>query len=69
VYARTTTDALQTLHACVSMVDLPNDAVIQVDTRRHALTGSLDNVDLPASSYGSLLVIEHLNDDRWPRDP
>ena len=65
-YARTATDALQTLHACVAMVDLPKDAVIDVETRKDALDVGRSNVALAADTAPTLFVLEHLDDPRWP---
>lgn len=66
VYARTGTAALQTLHACVHLVDLPSDADVKTEIRQHALSGAQDVVTLPGIEAPTLLVLEHLSDATWP---
>ncbi|HEX7479442.1 MAG TPA: hypothetical protein VF331_16685 [Polyangiales bacterium] len=69
VYARAGNAVLQTLHACVAMVDLPKDAHIKIEIRRHALSGAQDDIKLPGTSVPTLFVLEHLSDHSWPIPP
>lgn len=65
-YARSSTDTLATVHACVARVDLPADARIDTHIRRAALNAGVTALDLPAVDHDSLFVLEHLDDNSWP---
>jgi len=67
-FARTGDDALQPLTACVSRVDLPGDAEVDVEVREAALSGGSDAVELAGDQAPALFVLEHLDDAYWP-DP
>jgi hypothetical protein len=66
VYARSTSDTLASLQACVARVDLPPDAVVASEIRRGALNAGVSELDLPPSAASTLHVIEHLDDATWP---
>jgi hypothetical protein len=67
VYARTSPAALQSLSACVAMVDLPKDAQVEVRVDARALSGGSSDIKLDAALPGgsTLYVLEHLN-PMWP---
>jgi hypothetical protein len=66
-FARASPDALQTLNACVAMVNLPKDAIAEVELRPHALSAGTANVELAAAEAEgtTLYVLEHMN-EHWP---
>ena len=67
VFARSSDRALQPVSACVAMVDLPKDGTMQIETRKQALSGAVDSIELPGIERPTLFVLQHLSDDRWPR--
>jgi hypothetical protein len=67
VFARTSGDALQTLHACVARVDVPDGVSVQSVVRPRALRAGMSEIELePADADGTTLyVLEHLQ-GQWP---
>jgi len=67
VFARTASDALQPLRACVRRVELPEDAQVRFETRADALVVGDDTVELDATKGAARtwLVLEH-SDQSWP---
>jgi len=66
-YARSTTETLASLQACVARVDLPSDAQVATQVRERALRAGVAQLDLPPSAATPTLhVLEHLDDDTWP---
>jgi hypothetical protein len=67
VYARTATEALQTLTACVAMVDLPSQTSVEVRVDKRALTAGNVEVKLGAAAKlgSTFYVLEHLS-PQWP---
>ncbi len=66
VYARAGNNALQTLQACVAMVDPPAGSRVKIEVQKHAATGKRDTLALPGIASQTLFVVEHLSDDSWP---
>ena len=67
VYSRSVGASLATLHACVRVVDLPRDAVVEREVRPGALVRGDNVIDLPPlAADAALYVLEHLDDDTWP---
>ncbi|MFI5307010.1 MAG: M43 family zinc metalloprotease [Polyangiales bacterium] len=67
VFARASTDALQTLTACVAAVSLPKSAASTREVRPHALTVGTSEVELAAAETQgtTLYVLEHMQ-GVWP---
>ena len=67
VYARASPMALQSLTACVAMVDLPKDAQVDVRVDARALSGETSDIKLDAALPGgsTVYVFEHMN-PMWP---
>ncbi|HEX2676557.1 MAG TPA: hypothetical protein VHM19_07950 [Polyangiales bacterium] len=66
VYARTSSDALQTLHACVSLVDLPAGTTIDIRVDEQVLQNAARSLKLSKVAPPTLFVFEHLDDHSWP---
>lgn len=67
VHTRRGPEALQPTRACVPMVDLPEDATIDVEVRERALRDATVDIELdaPSAAGTTLYVLEHLS-PQWP---
>ena len=76
-FARTAPAMLQPVRTCVPIVTLPKDARVMLDVREDALTGitvhkgmmvlPLDAIRLPGAKTTTWFVLEHADDDAWPK--
>ncbi|HET8939522.1 MAG TPA: hypothetical protein VFN67_39045 [Polyangiales bacterium] len=66
VYTRVNDSSLAGVNACVDVINLPRGSRVDRRELTAALSGGLDQLNLPAFAPQTLYVVEHLSDMSWP---